>query len=180
LPGPRELLQVAEASKRARDEALETLRWTATFDFPGFEQDYEFVALHNPNEYPFNEGRIVSNRCLDITSSEFDEHVIEEQTPYSKARQATLKARCSRLACPLARYNLNFDKLSLLLLEVTREAGPSSEWRNPFRSVIVRRGDVLYDLDETLVIEQSGDGEVLMESWQGAGTVIIIEAVMSG
>ena len=97
--------------KWARDAALETVRWTATLDFPDFEQDYEFVALRHANEYPFNEGRIVSNKGLDIAASEFDEHVIEEQASYSNALHSTLKGRGAYLAGPLARYNLNFDKL---------------------------------------------------------------------
>jgi len=154
LPAPRELLQLAEALKRARDEAEETVRWTATLDFPDFEleQDYEFVALRHENEYPFNEGRIVSNRGLDISASEFDEHVIEEQVSYSNALHSTLKGRGEYLAGPLARYNLNFDKLSPLAREAAREAGLSSECRNPFRSIIVRSVEVLYACDEALRI----------------------------
>jgi len=152
LPASRELLGLAEALKRARDEALETVRWTATLDFPDFEQDYEFVALSHPDEYPFNEGRITSNKGLDIAPSEFDEHVIEEQAPYSNALHATLKGRGAYLAGPMARYSLNFDKLSPLAQEAAREAGLSSECRNPFRSVIVRSVEVLYACDEALRI----------------------------
>ena len=152
LPAKRELLQLAEALKRARDEASETVRWTATLDFPDFEQDYEFVALRHENEYPFNEGRIVSNRGLDISASEFDEHVIEEQVSYSNALHSTLKGRGEYLAGPMARYNLNFAKLSPLAREAAREAGLSSECRNPFQSIIVRSVEVLYACDEALRI----------------------------
>jgi sulfhydrogenase subunit alpha len=153
-PAKRELLGLAEALKRARDGALETVRWTATLDFPDFEldQDYEFVALRHPDEYPFNEGRIVSNKGLDISASEFDEHVIEEQSPYSNALHSTLKGRGEYLAGPMARYNLNFDKLSPLAREAAREAGLSSECRNPFHSIIVRSVEVLYACDEALRI----------------------------
>jgi hydrogenase maturation protease len=34
--------------------------------------------------------------------------------------------------------------------------------------------------DSAIVIEQSGDGVAMMESWRGAETVIIFDAVMSG
>ncbi|HEY9434960.1 MAG TPA: Ni/Fe hydrogenase subunit alpha [Blastocatellia bacterium] len=152
LPTKRDLLQLADALKLARDEALETVRWTATLNFPDFEQEYEFVALRHANEYPFNEGRIVSNRGLDIAPSAFDENVIEEQAPYSNALHSTLKGRGAYLAGPLARYNLNFDKLSPLAREAALEAGLSSECRNPFRSVIVRSVEVLYACDEALRI----------------------------
>lgn len=64
-PRRRDLATVAESLKRARDAALETVRWVAGFEFPDRERDYEFVALCPADEYPFNEGRIVSNKDLD-------------------------------------------------------------------------------------------------------------------
>ncbi len=73
MPRRRELEPLAERLKWARDAALETVRWTAGFDFPDRERDYVFVALRHAEEYPFNEGRIVSNRGLDIAASEYDE-----------------------------------------------------------------------------------------------------------
>jgi len=152
LPAKRELLQLAEALKWARDAALEIVRWTSTLDFPDFEQDYEFVALRHPNEYPFNEGRIVSNKGLDIALSEFDEHVIEEHVEHSNALHSRLKDRGAYLAGPMARYNLNFDKLSPPAREAAREAGLSTECRNPFQSIIVRSVEVLYACDEALRI----------------------------
>ncbi|HEX6262372.1 MAG TPA: nickel-dependent hydrogenase large subunit, partial [Actinomycetota bacterium] len=40
-PTRRELGPLAEKLERAREAALETVRWVAGFDFPDFEQDYE-------------------------------------------------------------------------------------------------------------------------------------------
>jgi coenzyme F420-reducing hydrogenase alpha subunit len=165
LPAKRELMQLAERLKWARDAAIETVRWAATFDFPDFEQDYEFVALRHSDEYPFNEGRVVSNKGLDIAASEFDEYVIEEQVAHSNALHSTLKGRGAYLAGPMARYNLNFDRLSPLAREAAREAGLSSECRNPFQSIIVRGVEVLYACDEALRIidEYEAPGEPAVE-----------------
>ena len=52
--------------KRAREQAIATLRWAAGFDFPECQRDYEFVALRHAVEYPMNEGQIVSTAELDI------------------------------------------------------------------------------------------------------------------
>ena len=41
--------------------ALETISSVATFTFPDFDQDYQFVSLRHPTDYPITEGRIVSN-----------------------------------------------------------------------------------------------------------------------
>src|SRR6266566_8753135 len=62
VPKKQEFGPLVEQLKWGRDTALETVRWVAQLPFPDFEQDYEFVALWHPNEYPFNEGVLVSNR----------------------------------------------------------------------------------------------------------------------
>jgi len=81
VPKKRELAPLRETLERARDQALETVRWVAGFDFPDCERDYEFVALVHPDEYPMNEGRIVSNRGLDIPISAYADHFEEHQAP---------------------------------------------------------------------------------------------------
>src|SRR6266480_6175404 len=154
-PSKQELGQLAEKLKWGRDAALETVRWTAQLPFPDFEQDYEFVALSHPEEYPFNEGRLVSNKGLDITAREYDDHFIEEHVHYSNALHSRMKDRGDYFTGPLARYNLNFDRLSPLAQEAARSAGLSSECRNPFKSIIVRSVEILYAFDEALrIIEQ--------------------------
>jgi sulfhydrogenase subunit alpha len=111
-PRRRELAPLAERLTWARDAALETVRWTASFDFPDRERDYEFVALRHANEYPFNEGHIVSNRGLDILPSAYDDHFEESHVERSTALYSRIRTRGSYLCGPLARYNLNFDRLS--------------------------------------------------------------------
>ena len=152
VPTKQELAPLAEKLKWARDAALETVRWTGTLNFPDYEQDYEFVALRHPNEYPFNEGRIVSNRGLDVAAREFDQHFVEEHVAHSNALHATLKGRGAYFLGPMARYSLNFDRLSPLAQNAAREAGLGPVCRNPFRSIIVRAVEVLWACEEALRI----------------------------
>jgi len=151
-PSKQELGQLAEKLKWGRDAALETVRWTAQLPFPDFEQDYEFVALQHPTEYPFNEGRLVSNKGLDIAVQEYENHFSEEHVAYSNALHSVLKGRGSYFVGPLARYNLNFDRLSPLAQEAARDAGIGPICQNPFQSIIVRSVEVLYAFDEALRI----------------------------
>src|ERR1039458_6881218 len=74
VPSKGSLRALEEQLKWARDAALETVRWAATLPFPEFEQDFLFVALRHETEYPFNEGRIVSNRGLNIPVREYERH----------------------------------------------------------------------------------------------------------
>jgi sulfhydrogenase subunit alpha len=151
-PSKQELGQLAEKLKWGRDAALETVRWTSQLPFPDFEQDYEFVALQHPTEYPFNEGRLVSNKGLDIAVQEYENHFSEEHVAYSNALHSVLKGRGSYFVGPLARYNLNFDRLSPLAQEAARDAGIGPICQNPFQSIIVRSVEVLYAFDEALRI----------------------------
>jgi coenzyme F420-reducing hydrogenase alpha subunit len=149
-PRRRELAPLAEQLKLARDAALETVRWTASFDFPDRERNYEFVALRHPDEYPFNEGRIVSNRGLDILPTAYDDHFEETHVERSTALHSRIRGRSAYLCGPLARYSLNFDRLSEIAREAAREAGLGTTCSNPYRSIVVRAVEVLYACDEAL------------------------------
>lgn len=151
-PEPRALLALRERLLAARDDAVETVRWTAQLPFPAFEQDYQFVALRHSSEYPLNDGRIVSNRGLDIAPSEYDVHFEECHVAYSNALQSVLHGSEAYHVGPLARYNLNFDRLSPLAQQTAREAGLTETCRNPFQSIVVRSVELLYAFDEALRI----------------------------
>jgi sulfhydrogenase subunit alpha len=151
----QEFEPLKEALKWARDAALETVRWAGQLPFPEFEQDYEFVALRHSEEYPFNEGRLVSNKGLDISCPEYEEHFQESHVEHSNALHSILKERGAYFCGPMARYNLNFDRLSKLSQEAALQTGLGKECRNPFKSIIVRSIEVLYACDEALRIIES-------------------------
>jgi coenzyme F420-reducing hydrogenase alpha subunit len=151
-PTTGELAMVADRLKWARDAALDAVRFTATLPFPDFEQDYEFVSLRHGSEYPFNEGRLVSNKGLNINVQEYDLHFEEQHVAHSNALQSVRVGHGPYLVGPLARYNLNYDLLSPLAREAAQEAGLGPVCRNPFKSIIVRAVETLYACDEALRI----------------------------
>ncbi len=154
-PRKRELAPLKEKLKWAREAALETARWVATFEFPEHERDYTFVTLRHPSEYPLNEGRIVSNRGLDISPAEYDAHFEEMHVSHSTALHSHMRnGGGAYLTGPLARYNMAFEQLSLLAKETAREIGLGESCRNPYRSIMVRAIETVYACDEALrVIE---------------------------
>ncbi len=151
-PRRRELMALEEKLKWARDAALETVTWVAGFDFPERERDYTYVALRHAHEYPFNEGRIVSNKGLDIPVARYDEHFEESHVERSTALHSRFRSGESYLVGPLARYSLNFDRLSPLAQQAARDAGLGPICGNPYQSIIVRAIEVLYACDEALRI----------------------------
>jgi len=152
LPSKKELRKLEDDLKWARDFSIETVKFLADLEFPEFEQDYEFVALRHPNEYPLNEGRIVSNKGLDISVNEYDNHFVEEHVPHSNALHSMIVGRGAYVVGPLARFNLNFDKLSDIAKEIALEVNFKPVCKNPFKSILARAVETLYACDESLRI----------------------------
>ncbi len=150
VPAKPELRALVEDLKWAREASVLTARLVAGFDFPDFEQDYEFVALCHPEEYPLNEGRLVSNKGLDIDVSEYEDHFVEQHVKHSNALHSVLKARGSYLVGPLARFNLNFEKLPETAKQTARDCGLSVPCLNPFKSIVVRAVELVFACDEAL------------------------------
>lgn len=149
-PDEKDLVALTDALKWARDAAAETVRWTADLEFPDFEQDYELVSLQHPDEYPMNEGRIVSSRGLDIAVTDYDAVFEESHMPHSTALHSRIKDRDTYLVGPMARFALNYEHMSPLAKDLASEVGLDASCRNPFRSIVVRAVEVLYAFDEAL------------------------------
>jgi sulfhydrogenase subunit alpha len=150
-PTRRELRALVDPLERAREAALETVRWTAGFDFPERRVECELVALTQPGEYAIERGRLHSDRGLDIGVAEYDEHFVEEHVERSTALHSRLHAG-TYLCGPLARYTLNRGQLSPVAREAAKEAGLGEECRDAFRSIVVRSVELLYACDEALRI----------------------------
>ena len=150
VPTRADLTPMAEQLRRALDDALATVRWVAGFDFPDLTIDHELLALTG-DRYPLEDGVIARSAGPSFPVSQFGEHVRETQVPHSTALHATLDGH-RHLTGPLARYTLNYDRLSPLAREAAGAAGLGSQCRNPFRSIIVRAVEVVYAVEEALRI----------------------------
>ena len=150
VPSKRDLGRMVEDLKWALEASISTAKLVATFEFPDFEQDYEFVSLSHPDEYPFNEGRLVSNKGLDIAVFEYEDHFVEQHVKHSNALHSQLKARGSYMVGPLARFNLNFDKLPQIAQQAARDCGLSVPCLNPFKSIVVRAIELVFACEEAL------------------------------
>jgi coenzyme F420-reducing hydrogenase alpha subunit len=151
-PERRQLEQLREELERCREEALATVRFCAGLEFPELERDYELVCLRSEREgeYPIDRGRIVSSAGIDIAPAEFGATFEERQVPHSTALHARVRGRGAYLTGPLARFNLNRERLSPLAAEAAAEAGIGDGCANPFRSIVVRAVEILYAFDEAL------------------------------
>ncbi len=159
LPPRSEFLSLVQELKWARDASYEALRWVSSFAFPERNGDYELVALQHPKDYPFNEGRIVSNRGLDIAAADYEDHFEEVQVPHSTALHAIHKGFGSYLTGPLARIQLNYAQLHESVRQAMNAVNFEKPCLNPYRSIIARTLEVMQALEESLaIIEKHEDG----------------------
>ena len=150
VPTRAELGEFVEPLKWALEASLATVKLTATLTFPDLERDYEFVSLRHPDEYPITEGRIVSNKGIDIEIRQFLDFFEEEHVAHSTSLHARVKERGEYLTGPLARYANNFDKLPEIAKKAAREAGLGPVCLNPFKSIIVRAVETVFACHESL------------------------------
>jgi sulfhydrogenase subunit alpha len=149
-PSRADLETLVPGLEEARELARRSVEWVAELDFPDFEQDYEFVALRDPDRYAIEGGRLVSGSGLDIGPGEYEEHFTEEQVPHSTALHSRLREGGTYFLGPMARYSLNSSQLSDLAREAAAQAGLGEACRNPFKSIVVRAVEILYAFDEAL------------------------------
>jgi coenzyme F420-reducing hydrogenase alpha subunit len=134
-------VEEVDAIRRRLDAALPEVEaliaWCASLDLPDDRQSFVSAGLRHPDEYGMYSGRLVSDQGQDIDISEWDAHIREIHVPHSTALHAELEGR-PYLVGPLARLNLNLDRLpseTAAILERTGFAFPSD---NMFHSMLAR------------------------------------------
>jgi coenzyme F420-reducing hydrogenase alpha subunit len=155
-PSRAELDQLVGDLERAHAGAIALLRWVATFEFPSvpgrLAADTEYVSLRHGAEYPLNEGRIVSNRGLDLDVATFGERIREYHVAHSTALHATLSdgrgGSVHYQAGPLARWMNNADLVPASVRSIADELGVAAVETNPFRSILVRGLETLWAVEE--------------------------------
>lgn len=141
------LHQVKERIKDCED----LLQWVASFPQPHKAHDFNSVSLRHPDEYPMNEGRIVSSQGLDINIDDFETYFKEFQVPYSTALHCLLEDK-PYLVGPLARVNLNHDHLPLTIKDRITALGIVFPSNNMFHSIIARAVEIYYCVLEAVRI----------------------------
>jgi len=150
VPTKKELETLVPDLEWALEAAVATTRWVSGLPFPEFERDYEFVALQHPDEYAIHEGRIVSNRGLDISVDEWGDHFEESHVSWSNALHSRRKGGGAYHLGPMARYSLNSEQLTPVARKAAQEAGLGSRCKNPFRSIVVRAVEIAFACEEAL------------------------------
>jgi sulfhydrogenase subunit alpha len=157
-PTRAELETLVEELTWGREAATATVRLVAGFDFPDLHQDHTFVALRpdpgsgppGATDYPLEGGRLVSSDGLDVPIEAWPDHFHEEHVAHSTALHGRMRDGGTYLVGPVARFNLDADRLPADLLALAHEVGLEPPVTNPFRSIVVRALETAYAFGEAL------------------------------
>lgn len=154
-PQKQDVANTYELLESVLEDAEALIHWVVALDLPELEQkqeqDFTYVALHHPDEYAMNVGRLISNKGLDIAIEEYDQHFKEFQAPHSTALHASLNGE-PYLVGPLARVNLNYQQLPDNIVDIIKQTGVQFPSKNMFHSIIARAIEIVYAIQEAMRI----------------------------
>jgi sulfhydrogenase subunit alpha len=159
----------------ALEVAITAVKWAVSLPYPELELDYEFVALHHPEEYAVLNGEIWSSRGSHLTVAEYETRYIEEQVRHSTALHGRIKADGNYLVGPLARLNLNHAQLLPAAQKALQDNQVNLPITNPYKSLIARLVESVHYYEEAIRIIKAYDPtgpahlDLELKACQGAG-----------
>lgn len=148
-PALQEVQALCQRLRAALPQAEALVAWTASLATGGTAQQFTSVATRHGNEYPMNEGHIVSDRGLNIGIDRYEQHFAEHQVPHSTALHSLLHGQ-PYMVGPLARVNLNQDLLHPPVRTALGATGIQFPSANLFHSIVARAAEIYYALLEAL------------------------------
>ena len=165
---------LTEDMKWALQASIETVQWANTLNYPEFEQEYEFVALTQPEEYAIYDGTVLSSHGQEILVSDFEQAYLETHVRHSNALHSRTALGNPYFVGPLARLNLNYNQLRPTARKAAEEISLELPLRNPYKGLIARAIELVEVCDVGLEIIQrynpSGPSHVPFKVKSGEGS----------
>jgi len=152
IPDKEDMESMRKKLADAKQDAYDTVEFFSSLKIPKFTRKSEHVALSTSEEFAINEGSLVSTEGMRIEENEYREYIKESQVDYSWAKHSQVVGRGSFLVGPLARVNLNFDRLSDDARKLAKEIGFEVPNFNPFMSHMARALEVINAVDDCIKI----------------------------
>jgi coenzyme F420-reducing hydrogenase alpha subunit len=174
-PDPAPLKALLPELEWALEAAQEAVKWAIQLPYPELEMDYEFVALHHPQEYAVMNGEIWSSKGSHLPVSEYETRYLEEHVKHSNALHSRTKDGGHYLVGPLARLNLNHAQLLPLAQKSLQENQIKLPITNPYKSLIARSVELVQFYEEAIQLIQACDEsgpahkELKLKAGEGVG-----------
>ena len=146
-PALSRIQDMRDKLRAALPEAEALVRWAARIPMPPDDQAFVSVAMRHPTAYAIETGAIATSDGLLIEADAYDAHFAEQHEPHSTALFSTYHQQ-PYLVGPLARLNLNHDRLPANIQTLLAETGFTLPSRNLFHSLLARAVEILLALQE--------------------------------
>jgi sulfhydrogenase subunit alpha len=141
--------------------SIEVLQLVSGFEFPDLTMDYESVCIRHPDEYPMNDGNVVSSSGLNVPVEEYEKHFREVHRQQSTALHSVkLPEEKTYLVGPLARLNLCFDQLPPIAQREAERCRINWPSRNNFESIVARAVEMIAAYEEAIEIVKDYQAEL--------------------
>ncbi len=151
-PTKQDLEALVDDLKQALEYAVWATAWVSTFEFPDIVTSYPLVSLVHDTLYPIDCGTVASTEGFNVSPKDFLDRIVEEHVARSSALHAKLNGETPYLTGPMARFNLNYDRLTPIARECAEASGIEKGCRNPFKTIIMRSLETVVALEEALRI----------------------------
>ncbi len=132
------------------EAAKETVQWSLTLPYPALEIDYEFVAIHHPEEYGIMHGDVSSSKGNKTSVADYEMRYFEEHVQRSNALHGHTAFGGTYLVGPLARLNLNHAQLLPAAQKALKDSKLKLPLKNPYKSLIARAVELVHFYEEAI------------------------------
>jgi coenzyme F420-reducing hydrogenase alpha subunit len=152
LPDPSKFPQLLERLEKIRPQVLRGIK--AFFDYKAsLEQNVDYVALRNKNQFDFLEGTLVTLDGKKILSEKFLDHFESVVIPYSQSEGYVFSDTHENYVLgALARINLNKDQLNPRTIDDTKEFLSVFPSRNIYHNNLAQAIEILHCVDDSIEI----------------------------
>jgi coenzyme F420-reducing hydrogenase alpha subunit len=148
-PTKEDLAKMMVRLKKEKEEIWRAVDLFSGFNYPEINRRTKLVAISNDKEYAVNEGRLVSNNGLESPEEGYRKFVEEKEVSYSNTKKSFIDGE-DFLTGPIARVNLNYQKLTRDAKKAAEQLNLSLPCYNPFMNIKARVVEVVYALDEIM------------------------------
>lgn len=137
-----------DAMRRDAEITVELFR---KLEFPAFERETEYIALHKSDEYCFIDGTIRSTDGGSFPVEQYRTITNEQILPHSSAKH-THHQRASYMVGALARFNINYDLLHPRAKAAAAALGLKPKVTNPYLNTAAQVVEIVHAVEDAAAL----------------------------
>lgn len=154
LPSEADLISLLEKLETMRADVEATVELFQGLDFPEFERETEYIALHSDEEYDFIDGDIKSTDGGVWKTTQYQQITNEYIVGHSTAKHAR-NQRQSYMVGALARFNVNYDRLHLKAKLAAEKLNIAPICTNPYKIALAQVVEIAHCVESACEISDA-------------------------